>query len=338
MRKEPLVSIICTTYNHECYIEKTILGFINQECEFNYEIIIHDDASTDNTAKIVQEYEKRYPHLIRGIYQKENQFSKGVSSTGIALTEAKGKYVALCEGDDYWNDSKKLRLQVDFLEKNTEYSACVHSGYLAYEDGTIKRRMFRSFRTNQDVSTEEIIERWLFPTASIIYRRQCRPVYDLGYGPNLPYGDFALMVYLACRGKIYYFDRPMCVYRTMSKSSISLKRIKNKEFAHERDERFIALLNAIDKTSNYVYHTAVEKHITQRKFNAYLLNNDWIQMKQEKYQECYDKLSCLTKMRVYLVYRNPKLMTPMFKMVYGIRTRITYYIDRLYNRERTILK
>ena len=64
------------------------------------------------------------------------------------------------------------RLQVDFLEKNTEYSACVHSGYLAYEDGTIKRRMFRSFRTNQDVSTEEIIERWLFPTASIIYRRQ----------------------------------------------------------------------------------------------------------------------------------------------------------------------
>ena len=98
-----LVSISCITYNHEKYIRDALEGFLMQKTDFKYEILIHDDASTDNTAKIIREYEEKYPDLIKPIYQKENQWSKGnyrISST-FNIPRAKGKYIAFCEGDDF---------------------------------------------------------------------------------------------------------------------------------------------------------------------------------------------------------------------------------------------
>lgn len=118
----PLVSICCITYNHENYIREAIEGFLIQKTNFHFEILIHDDASIDKTAEIVREYEKLYPQLIRGIYQTENQFSKGIKiSPTFVWPKARGKYIALCEGDDYWTDPDKLQKQADFLEANPEY-------------------------------------------------------------------------------------------------------------------------------------------------------------------------------------------------------------------------
>lgn len=123
----PIVSIICITYNHEQYIRQCLDGFMMQVTNFPFEVLIHDDASTDNTANIIREYEAKYPDVIKPIYQSENQYSKGVK---IGLTylypKAKGKYIAECEGDDYWTDPLKLQKQVDFLEKNLEFSFCCH--------------------------------------------------------------------------------------------------------------------------------------------------------------------------------------------------------------------
>jgi len=119
--QEPLVSICCITYNHEKYIRDAIEGFLMQETDFPFEIIIHDDASTDKTADIIRDYEKKYPKIIKPIYQTENQYSKGVIPSQITFEIAKGKYIALCEGDDYWTDPNKLRIQVAFLEENPDY-------------------------------------------------------------------------------------------------------------------------------------------------------------------------------------------------------------------------
>lgn len=117
---DPLVSIICITYNHEPYIRQCLDGFMMQKTNFPFEVLIHDDASTDKTADIIREYEARYPDVIKPIYQTENQYSKGVK---IGLTylypNAKGKYIAECEGDDYWTDPLKLQKQVDFLDSNS---------------------------------------------------------------------------------------------------------------------------------------------------------------------------------------------------------------------------
>ena len=117
----PVVSICCTTYNHESYVENAIEGFLIQETDFPFEILIRDDFSTDKTAKIVKQYVERYPQLIKPILEKENTFSKGVKPLLQLYKIAKGEYIAICEGDDYWTDPLKLQKQGDFLEKNDEY-------------------------------------------------------------------------------------------------------------------------------------------------------------------------------------------------------------------------
>lgn len=115
----PLVSICCTTYNHGKFIQDAIEGFLMQKTNFPIEIIIHDDASTDNTATIVKQYAEKHPGLIITILQTINQYSQGIKPwPNFVFPKARGKYIALCEGDDYWTDPLKLQKQVDFLEGN----------------------------------------------------------------------------------------------------------------------------------------------------------------------------------------------------------------------------
>lgn len=123
----PLVSIMCTTYNQEKYISQCLDGFLMQETSFPFEVIVHDDASTDKTAEIIRNYEMRYPNLIKPIYEIENQYSKHDGSLDrIIDSHLKGKYIAYCEGDDYWCDSNKLQKQFEFLESHDDYFIVGH--------------------------------------------------------------------------------------------------------------------------------------------------------------------------------------------------------------------
>ena len=114
---EIMVSICCLTYNHEPYIRDCLEGFVNQKTNFKFEVIIHDDASTDKTADIIREYESKYPDIIKPIYQTENQYSQGIKfGKKYIYPKMRGKYVAFCEGDDYWCDNNKLQKQFDFFD------------------------------------------------------------------------------------------------------------------------------------------------------------------------------------------------------------------------------
>lgn len=125
-----MVSVCCITYNQKDYIRDAIEGFLKQKTNFDYEIIIHDDASTDGTTEILKEYEERYPGKFRIIYEEENQYQKGSSFIRAMYEQAKGKYIAVCEGDDYWCDENKLQLQVDYMEQNQECSFCFHNAII----------------------------------------------------------------------------------------------------------------------------------------------------------------------------------------------------------------
>lgn len=125
--KKPYVSIRCTTYNHKEYIERCLNSFLMQETDFPFQIIVHDDASTDGTISIIKEYEEMYPHIVKPIYEEENLYSQGFDKILRTINEKlTGKYVAFCEGDDFWIDPQKLQKQYDFMEKNNLYIGVGH--------------------------------------------------------------------------------------------------------------------------------------------------------------------------------------------------------------------
>ncbi len=160
-----LVSICCLTYNHEKFIKYALDGFLMQKTNFKFEILINDDCSQDNTPNILRDNEKRNPGKFNVTYQTENQFSKGVKPLReILFPQVKGKYVALCEGDDYWTDPLKLQKQVNFLETHDEYSICFHKCIMVDENNNEIESVFCHLE-GKDYNGEEILEKWSIPTA-----------------------------------------------------------------------------------------------------------------------------------------------------------------------------
>lgn len=152
---EPEVSVCCITYNHEKYIQETLNGFLIQETDFPFEILIHDDASIDGTADIIREYVKKYPDLIKPIYQSENQYSRSKKiNPEFNFSRAKGSYIALCEGDDYWIDPNKLRIQKQFLDQNPDYVICYTDAMAITENGTDLSDQYPAIR--DDLAAEEL--------------------------------------------------------------------------------------------------------------------------------------------------------------------------------------
>lgn len=220
-----LVSICCLTFNHEIYLKQCLDGFISQKTNFKYEIIIHDDASTDGTKEIIEEYTSQYPGLIVAIFQKENQYSKGIKPIfNYVFPRAQGKYIALCEGDDYWTDPYKLQKQVDFLEANEEYAVCAHDTLVKYENQDKQEILFSNFPAHpfknekRNIYTfKDALTAMLFHTSSIVMKNpKINAQLFNKYFANVFYGDHILMLIGASMGKLYVFDEIMSVYRINS--------------------------------------------------------------------------------------------------------------------------
>ena len=250
----PVVSICSLAYNHEKFIRKCLDGFFMQETAFPVEILIQDDASTDNTANIIREYEKQYPHIIKPIYQKENQYSKGVnSSLTFILNCAKGKYIALCEGDDYWTAPNKLQMQVDFMESHPDYSGCFHNVNVVYEDGSksmhpMLPQSFKNTFTVQDLAVDNCI-----PTCSNLFRARLFPDFPPWYA-RMPIGDWPLHVLNAEHGDIGYIDRILAVYRVHGGGVWS-------SLHSEGFKISIQVAEAIDAHLGFKYTKAIRKNI-----------------------------------------------------------------------------
>ncbi len=219
----PLVSIGCITYNHAPYIRQCLEGFLMQKTTFPFEIIINDDCSTDGTTEIVKEYADKYPDLIIPIFHEENQYQKGVRGiyAKFVYPKVRGKYIALCEGDDYWIDPLKLQKQVDFLEEHPECSMCFHRCRELVEDD-IKIDISSVFQHLEEryYTGEEILRKWTVPTASVVYRN-CG-IYMHPLLPGMIWGDTFMFLQLANKGQLYCLYDIMSVYRR-NINSITLK-------------------------------------------------------------------------------------------------------------------
>jgi glycosyltransferase involved in cell wall biosynthesis len=213
MDKPIFVSISCITYNHEKFIRQCIEGFLMQKTNFPIEILIFDDASTDGAQQIIQEYASK-DHRIITFLQNENQWSKGkYGLLDWLFPAAKGKYIALCEGDDYWTDPLKLQKQVDFLEANPEYVLCFHKVSLL-EGTTFKEDNIISLPDNyEDIATFAKKGNYIH-TPSIVFKNIIPKLpAEFKYSPI---GDFFLSLLLAEGGKIKRLNDVMAVYRLNS--------------------------------------------------------------------------------------------------------------------------
>lgn len=208
-----LVTIQCLTYNHEPYIRETLDGFVMQKTSFRFEAIVHDDASIDGTADIIREYAEKYPDIIKPIYETENQYSKQDGSIRRILNaHTHGKYVAKCEGDDYWTDPYKLQKQVDFLESHPDYVMCSHRFDKYWqESGVLEEDADKDFK-GADYDLQNLIGgKWLTQTLTVMYRRSALDLKQYErYGMSM---DIILFYELLKHGKGYCFPEVMGVYR-----------------------------------------------------------------------------------------------------------------------------
>lgn len=235
----PLVSIRCITYNHELYIAQALDGFLMQKTSFPFEVIVHDDASTDKTADIIREYEAKFPKIIKPIYETENQYSKHDGSLSRIMNAAcKGKYIAFCEGDDYWINENKLQLQVDFLENNPDYGMCYTSFNILHQNsGVLEENLFNT--KPEKYQSEYTLEEWIYKAGYIapmswLFKKE---LYDKKPEIKTLDGSFVMVACFIHESKVKCFRKNVtCVYRILDESAAHSRDIKK---VYERNKSLI---------------------------------------------------------------------------------------------------
>ena len=257
----PKVSVCIPTYNHEKYIRQTLNGALMQQTDFEIEIVIGDDASTDNNQQLIQEYVNKYPTIFRAFLHKENQGPKeprefgGRNNVLQLLKACKGNYVALCEGDDYWTDSLKLQKQVNFMEANPDYAICHHNMQVIYEDGS-PEHFFNGENQKVKSSIIDILEdRWFIATAATLYRNIFREKDFVEWHSRAAAGDWALVIQLAATGKIHYLPETMGVYRKHRGGLSNVQSSTNLYFLKNRQQMF----SDVNKWLDFRYDSTIQQ-------------------------------------------------------------------------------
>lgn len=281
-----------------------------QKTTFPYEILIHDDASTDRTTDIIKEYANTYPDLIKPIYQNENQYSQGVNITDIFISpRIQGEYVATCEGDDYWIDSNKLQKQFDFLEMNPEYDTCFHAVTVV----DISKNPKGSYlgpkgKGSREYSIKDTVMGGAFHASSRFTRSKYYTNKRPEWMKNAIHGDYAFALYLSAEGRVFFMDEVMSAYRKNVENSVMTN--FRKYYTVEKDVEYhknrIETLEMADKFYDYKYHKEIDKVNSSSELRIVLLENKYSVGEKKvvkKYIKYYGRLNYIKK---YLGLKFPR--------------------------------
>jgi len=261
-----MVTIRCITYNQERYIRQCLESLVAQVTNFRYVAVVHDDASTDHTAEIVHEFEERYPQVIRAVFETENLYHRHDGSLMRRLdTFTQGRYVAICEGDDYWQDPMKLQKQFDYMEAHPECSLCFHAHERLLSSGkriVCRPKSIKSTYTAEDVllnggrmmATNAMFYRWEYLSS------EGRP----DFWNHCHVGDLPSMLFAASKGQLGYIDEVMSVYRVRALGSWSVgqRSLSNRTTHFKSTQR---LYDEYDTFTGYRFHRAVTKGKRRRR-------------------------------------------------------------------------
>lgn len=325
------VSISCITYNQRDYISDALDSFLMQKTNFKYEILVHDDASTDGTADILREYEKKYPDIIKVIYQTENQYSKGIKITlEYLLPLYKGKYIAYCEGDDYWTDPYKLQKQFDYMENNEECSLCMHSSVEVKADNKsiLSRRIL-----SKEIKEYDIIDAVKglgrkTATNSFFLKREValqKPEFRI----IAPCGDYILPILAALYGKIIYLPDVMSAHRANANGSLTQMWKKNTNTKKLYYEKFDKMIESLNKYTDYKYSEHLKEESVRNWSLYYIMTRDKNKTKIEPYKSYIESLPFKVRLRFFVEINMPgliivarKIKHTLIDMKYRIKERI----------------
>ena len=241
MKNTPLVSVCMVSYNQESYVRDALDGVLMQKVNFDYEIIVSDDCSKDNTVGVLYEYQKQYPEKIIVIAGEKNVGYP--NNQRRSLEKAKGKYIALCDSDDYWTDPYKLQKQIDYLEEHPNCVICFHNVMNIYEGSNKERSLLNPLDFPTELTANDVISRkWFLPTNSEVFRREFL-VFPEWYDSVL-HIDYVINLLIAFKGELHYMPDVMAVYRH---TNISVSK------QHEKG-----------KYGYMVFHTKTMKNILQK--------------------------------------------------------------------------
>jgi len=324
------VTVYCLAYNHEKYIGTCLNSLVNQKVDFMYKVIVHDDASTDGTRRIIEEYVEKYPDIIVPIYQNENQYSKrlGITKRFIAPL-VKSKYVAVCEGDDYWSSFDKLQKQYDAMEANPQCGMCIHRTKEITESGEDTGIEYpqQTFETGI-LSAEDLfdsLEPRLAHTSSYFFRAD----YWLEYMYNPPkykiacvVGDVPYLLYFGSKYSIYQINEFLSCYRRGVQSSWSNKRMEVNEARLLRlHTSYVETYRLFDEDTEQKYHWICRRRISKNLFAKCALSSSFKELLSKENKDYYTELPAAKKVFARLGLLFPKLVKKI-------------YIDHLHKIER----
>ena len=265
-KQTPLVSVVCLCYNHEGTVSQALESVLAQQTDFPFEVIVHDDASADGTPDIIRAFAQKYPDTVVPVLQTENQLHRcNIAQTFIAPL-LRGRYVAICEGDDYWTDPGKLAAQVRVMEADPEIALCFHAVEEHGSDGTV--RAFRPVKRDGEVPAGLVIRRggMFCPSVSLLVRRDIADLWPAFRAAADVY-DYPLQALAAAEGKVYYLDRSMGAYRFQQGESWTAQRALTTDWEHLKNEtRWLGMFN--DYTGGR-FTGDIDYHLTHLWFTEY---------------------------------------------------------------------
>lgn len=258
INKEIIVSICVITYNHEPFIADTIEGVLMQITDFPIELVIGEDCSTDRTREICIKYKEKYPDIIKLNLPERNL---GVMPNFILnLKACTGKYIALCEGDDYWTDQNKLQKQLHFMESNPDYSLCYHNAMIKFEGVKGRNQLFCDKSQREIIDIKDVIKGVGMPTASMLFRAEALEIPE--WLKHIYNGDYALQLIMANKGKVRYLDEIMSVYRKQPGGLNATMRNAKVQ------QHIILLMSYFNIYTNFKFNDLIEEKI-DNKFKEY---------------------------------------------------------------------
>ena len=254
LSKTPLLTVTVATYNHEKYIKDCLDGILMQKTNFQYQIFVKEDFSTDKTRDIVIEYQKKHPDKIRLWLCKENLYSQGLKVKGHDFINS--KYIAVCEGDDYWTDPLKLQKQVDFLEENEQINMCGHSTKIIGTNAVLEKKL--KFERSHFLAHKEVVQKNPIHTSSFVYRNSVisekrRPIKNPG-----GVGDYLVLLCGSEPNGIYIFKDVMSAYRVNNVNSVWMGKQDNTKRVNQMH---ITIQNMLDSKA---FNKKTEQYLKQR--------------------------------------------------------------------------